>query len=236
METTFKASDKLGDIVTNFPGASNIFKAYNIDFCCGGNRPLAAVAKQQNLNEEEILQKIHESFEEMSKLKRDNVEWRSVSSIEMIDHIVVTHHAYLQKELPILSEFVTKILRVHGPNHGDVLLQLHKLYHTLKMELDQHLIKEEEMVFPLIKQYEKNPSDELKAKIAYNINELESEHTAAGDILREMRDVTDNYTLPLDACRTYTLTFQKLEEMEADLFQHIHLENNIMFLRYTNND
>lgn len=232
MATALTGAEKIGEIVTSFPKASNIFKSYQIDFCCGGNRVLSTVIRQQGLNEDEVLGKLNEVCQEAASLKEADMDWAKAASPDLIDFVVNAHHVYLRKELPLLSEFVTKILTVHGPNHGEVLSKLHKLFHTLKMELEQHLIKEEQMIFPLIKEYEQNPSDALRGKISQVIEELESEHTTAGDLLKEMRAVTDQYKLPEDACRTYTLTFLKLEELESDLFQHIHLENNILFPRY----
>lgn len=232
METIFTASDKLGDIVSKLPKASEIFKQYNIDFCCGGQRPLAAAIQEQKLNEGEILAALEQAYQEAESVKQDTAkDWRQTSYSELIDHIVNTHHAYLNQELPRLSENVTKILRVHGVHHGAVLSKVHKLFHSLKMDLEQHLIKEEEILFPLIKEYEKNPTDSLLPKIRETIQDIENEHTAAGDILKEIRSITEQYVTPADACTTFRSTYQRLEELESDLFQHIHLENNILFPR-----
>lgn len=233
MQPAFNGSEKIGEIVAKFPKASHIFREYQIDFCCGGNRPLSEAIRAQNLDEAKVLGKLNQLCGETERLTDGETDWRAVSSSDLMDHIIAVHHAYLQKELPLLSDFVTKILRVHGAAHGEVLSGLHRLFHSLKAELEQHLIKEEEEIFPLIKQWEANPSQELLEKTVRAIGELEREHSAAGDLLKEMRQVTDHYKLPEEACRTYTLTFQKLEELEADLFQHIHLENNILFLRLT---
>lgn len=230
MTQTFSGSDKIGEIVTIFPGASNLFKEFNIDFCCGGNRSLTAVLRQLGTNEEQFIEILNQNFLEANH-KETSVDWREKSFTELIDHIVSTHHAYVQKELPLLSEFTSKILRVHGPTQGDTLFKLHKLFHDMKAELEVHLMTEEVVVFPLIKQYEENPSQELRDSTVKTIIEMESDHSNVGDILKEMRAVTSNYALPPEACRTYTLTFQKLEEFESDLFQHIHLENNILFHR-----
>lgn len=235
MQAAFTGVEKIGEIVTRFPKASDLFKAHQIDFCCGGNRPLAEVVREHSLNEGEILQKLNQMYEEAVSARQEDTDWRTVPSSQLIDHIVETHHAYLQGELPLLSEYVTKILRVHGANHGEVLSKLHRLYHNLKLELDQYLVKEEQIIFPLIKQYEAQQDAGLREKAARVIGELESEHSTAGDLLKEMRAVTDQYTLPDGACRTYMLTFQKLQELESDLFQHIHLENNILFPRVVNN-
>jgi len=166
----------------------------------------------------------------LQNLKSEDKNWTNISFSDLIDHVVNTHHAYLNVELPKLSELVRKIYRVHGEGHPE-LSDVYRLFHTLKMELEQHLIKEEEIVFPLIKQYEENPSHELLERTLKVINELEGEHEGAGDILKELRKVTNSYEMPSDGCYSYDLTFKGLEHLESDTFQHIHLENNIMFPR-----
>ncbi len=232
MDRTFSGSDKVGEIVAVYPGASNLFKANSIDFCCGGNRTLESVLRKQGIEEGGFLAELNESYEAAGKRAGQEVDWLSEPSTELIEHVVSTHHAYIQKELPLLSEFTTKVLRVHGQEQGAVLSGLHRLFHTMKLELEQHLISEEEQIFPLIRQYEREPSEELRAQIASVIEQLESEHSGVGELLKQMRAITQNYTLPEGACRTYTLTYQKLELLEEDLFRHIHLENHILFPRY----
>jgi regulator of cell morphogenesis and NO signaling len=211
------------------PKASDIFKEYRIDFCCGGNRPLQEAIEEKGLNEKEVLERLEKAYEEMQKYSSDQVDFKLMNPGDLADYIVNTHHSYLNTELPRISEYVNTILKVHGKNHGDVLFKVHKLFHSLKSDLEQHLIKEEQILFPMIKEYDKNPSAEMIRKIAAVIKEIEDEHEGAGDILKELREITDNYAVPEDGCRTYSITFQKLEELESDLFQHIHLENNILF-------
>jgi regulator of cell morphogenesis and NO signaling len=228
--STFHSSQKIGEIVTKFPKAADILKEYRIDFCCGGDRPLLTAIKEQDLSEPEILDRINRLYEELKNVKTEDRNWVEAPFGELIDHIVNTHHAYLNAELPRISELTTKILRVHGENHPE-LSKVHKLFHTLKMELEAHLIKEETIQYPAIKEYEKNKTEQsLKKAVSVN-KELESEHTAAGDILKELRKVTNDFTAPEDGCNTYKITYAKLEEMENDTFQHIHLENNILFPR-----
>jgi regulator of cell morphogenesis and NO signaling len=211
------------------PKASDIFKEYRIDFCCGGNRPLQEAIEEKGLNEKEVLERLEKAYEKMQKYNSNQVDFKLMKPGDLIDYIVNTHHSYLNTELPRISEYVNTILKVHGKNHGDVLFKVHKLFHSLKADLEQHLIKEEQILFPMIKEYDKNPSAEMIRKIAAVIKEIEDEHEGAGDILKELREITDNYAVPEDGCRTYSITFQKLEELESDLFQHIHLENNILF-------
>ncbi len=227
--TKFNANQSLGEIVAIMPKASEVFKAYNIDFCCGGHRPLAEAIKEGKLNEEELLQKLDKTYEETKKISRQ-VDFRKMSNSDLIDHVVNTHHVYLRKTLPHLGELISTILRVHGPNHEE-LFKVHKLFNNLKTELEQHLIKEEEILFPMIKEYEKTPSEELLKKIAKVVKETEDEHDAAGDILKELRKITGEYCIPDDGCTTYGLSYDTLKELESDLFEHIHLENNILFKR-----
>ncbi|GAA0772917.1 iron-sulfur cluster repair di-iron protein [Clostridium subterminale] len=228
----FNSSQTVGEIVSIMPKASEIFKQYKIDFCCGGNRPLTDVLYELHLDENLILNKINEIFEESNNTKEVSIDFRALTSSELIDHIENTHHAYTKRVLPELGELTTKIMQVHGINHK-VLFRVHKLFSMLKTELEQHLLKEEQILFPLIKKYDKNPSVKQLQNIDEVINETEDEHEAAGDILKELRKITDDFKVPNDGCNTYVITFKTLEELEADLFQHIHLENNILFKRIT---
>jgi regulator of cell morphogenesis and NO signaling len=228
--TQFNADQKIGEIVTQFPKAADIFKEYRIDFCCGGDRLLKGVLQEEGLNEAEVLDRINSLYEELKDVNNSDKDWTQESSSRLIDHIINTHHANLQVQLPRLSELTTKILRVHGAHHPE-LATVHRLFHSLKMELEQHLIKEEEIEFPLIKDYETNPSPETRDKILKVLNELETEHEGAGNLLKELRKVTEDFKLPEDACNTYRITYEKLEDLENDTFQHVHLENNILFPR-----
>lgn len=224
---TFNMSQSIGEIVSMMPKASEVFKEYNIDFCCGGHRPLSEAIKQQKLNGQVVLLKLDEEYEKTRNFT-NQVDFRKMSHNKLIDYIINTHHVFVKRVLPELSELTTKILRVHGPNHSD-LFKVHKLFHGLKTELEQHLIKEEEILFPMIKEYEKKPSKELLKRISTVMEETEDEHEMAGGVLKELRKITQEYNVPEDGCSTYCKTFDKLQELEADLFQHIHLENNILF-------
>lgn len=226
----FLVTDRIGEIVTRFPKAADVFKDYRVDFCCGGDRPVQEALQEQGLKEDEVLGKINALYEELKDQKIEDKDWTKESAARLIEHVVNTHHAYLNAELPRISELTTKILRVHGANHPEIAT-VHRLFHQLKLELEQHLIKEEEIEFPLIKEYEENPSPERLQKLLQAIEKLGEEHEGAGALLKELRTVTKDYALPEDACNTYRLTYQKLEELENDTFQHVHLENNILFSR-----
>lgn len=228
MNNNFKISDKIGSIVTKFPQASNLFLEYRIDFCCGGDRPLEVAIKEQNLDENKILNLLNEKYEEFKVKNEKFTDWAKEEPSKLIDYVVNNHHSFLNKELPIISELVLKILKVHGESHEE-LFKIHKLFNTLRIELEEHLVKEEQLVFPMIKKYEKDRTESNREKLINLINELESEHTGAGDIIKELREVTNHYIVPEDVCRTFELTYKKLMDLEKDTFEHIHLENNILF-------
>lgn len=229
MTTEFIKETLIADIVTQVPQASDILKGYRIDFCCGGNRSIGEAIEERQLNEQEILEKLNAV---LAKSLEENIlpQWEEATFTEIIDHIIHKHHSFLYQELPALGQFVTKVARVHGGTRHE-LLEVYRLFNDLKSELEQHTIKEEQTVFPLIKGFEANPNSENLAKLKEVIKELEDEHTGAGDLLKKLREVTADYLLPEGACMTYQLTYRRLDELESDLFQHIHLENNILFPR-----
>lgn len=230
MEKVFKETLTVGEIVTKFPKASDVFKSYRIDFCCGGNKTVNEASLEKNVSTEEVLATLNTLYNDTNTIDEAETDWNQVPYSQLIDHVVNKHHRYLNEELPQLSPYVTKVLRVHGAGHPE-LSKVHHLFNALKTELEQHLIKEETEAFPMILQFENNPTSENLVKLKKIVDELENEHDQAGDIIKELREITSDFTLPVDACRTYQLVYNRLEELESDLFQHIHLENNILFPR-----
>jgi regulator of cell morphogenesis and NO signaling len=228
MEKVFTEQSTVGEIVAVFPKSSDLFKTYKIDFCCGGNRALQEVLTERNLPVEDILQQLNTMYQQ--SLEKVEKNWLQASYTELIDHIIQRHHRYLAEELPQLSPYVTKVLRVHGAEHPH-LVKVHKLFNELKTELEQHMMKEETKAFPLILQFDQHPTSENEKAMKQVIQELVSEHDAAGDIIKEIREITNDFTPPADACGTYRLVYNRLEALESDLFEHIHLENNILFPR-----
>ncbi|BCZ46703.1 iron-sulfur cluster repair di-iron protein [Clostridium gelidum] len=230
----FNSNQKIGDIVAKFPNAADILKKYRIDFCCGGDRLLVTAINEQGINEEELLERINISYEIFkNNIQSNDRNWLEVSFEELIDQIVNSHHAYLYENLPKISELTTKILRVHGAKHPE-LSRVYKLFHTIKMDLEAHLIEEETIQYPAIKSYLMNNNEADLDKAINIIKQLQDEHTGAGNILKELREITNDYEAPANACTTYRLAYSKLDEMESDLFQHIHLESNILFPRLCN--
>ncbi len=215
----------IGGVVAELATASQIFSEYGIDFCCGGHRKLSDVIKEQNVNEEGLYEALRFAQEERSDSYSGN-NFTDMSHAVLTDYIEDTHHSYLRKALPDTTELLSTILRVHGKNHKE-LFDVYRLFGALKTDLEQHLLKEETILFPALAQVD-GDQDEILGLAT----EIIREHEAAGDILGELRRMTNDYKLPEDACGTYHKAYEMLEDLEKDLHQHIHLENNILLKEY----
>ncbi|MNW96904.1 Iron-sulfur cluster repair protein ScdA [compost metagenome] len=227
---TFKAEDMVRDIVVRFPKSSDYFRSHRIDFCCGGNRPLSEALEERGLRTEEVLEDLHKLHSE-HPVTEENDNHAAWSSNDLIAYIVNKHHAYLREELPLIEQNVKKVYRVHG-QEGDHLAEINRLFGILKTDLLEHTEKEEANVFPKMINWESDQESETLTKLRSSITELEAEHDTAGDILKEIRELTQDFTPPAHACTTYRMTYSRLEELEAMTFQHVHVENNILFPRY----
>lgn len=227
----FHANDTLGTVVTKFPSAATIFQDVKIDFCCGGARTIEQASQEAGLSLDALMNEINAAWERQQSQQQQTVNWQEAPLSELVDHILQAHHAYLHENMPIIGELTTKILRVHGEHHSDVLTPLHRTFHLFKLDMEEHLIKEEGTVFPLIKSYDGNLTAAALRSINQIIERLEQEHDEAGQQLKAMREATHDYDLPADACRTYTRTYQLLQELEENTFLHVHLENNVLFPR-----
>ncbi|QED47208.1 iron-sulfur cluster repair di-iron protein [Cytobacillus dafuensis] len=230
MNMPFTETSLVKDIVNALPKTSDVFKRYRIDFCCGGNTPLITAATELSINMEQLMNDLNEIYTKENNHNDDMEVWTNSSSEDIINHINVHYHTPLLDELAQLSPYVTKVSKVHGSNHPE-LVKVYELFSVFKKEMIEHTAKEEETVFPLLKELD-NPALENREEIVNYIKELEKEHDQVGEILRELREVTYDYKLPLNACGTYTLVYKRLEMLEEQTFMHVHLENNILFPRY----
>lgn len=230
MSYPFSNTTLVKDIVNEMPKAADLFKKNRIDFCCGGNIPLSQAANESGVNIEELtagLKEIHENNEN----RKDTPDiWTESASEDIVKHIQERYHRPLEEELAQLSPYVTKVSKVHGAGHPE-LIRVYELFYELKKELLDHTAKEDSTVFPMLLKLDDPNVENKEEKIAY-ITELEKEHDHAGSILKELREITSDFTPPLDACGTYRLVYKRLEMLESDTFMHIHLENNILFPRY----
>jgi len=218
---TITSETKVGQLAAQHPLATRVFARHGIDFCCGGGEPLGAVCADKGLETSVILAEIAKELE-VTDTSADR--WDTAPLAELIDHIMVTHHQYLYEELPRLESMARKVLDVHRDKDPERLSELFSIYLEIQAELKQHMMKEEQILFPMIRQGQ-------GAQTGGPIAVMEKEHEAVGGALRRVRELTDDYTVPAEACNTWRALWHGLEALEEDLHQHIHLENNILFPR-----
>ena len=224
---TVTATETVGEIVAANPSSARLFERYGIDYCCGGNRPLAEACSEKGLSLEEFSREL--TAADAPGTERD---WRAAPLAELIGHIVGKHHNYLRSELPEIERKIEKVLAAHGERHGGTLAALREVFRGLKAELSEHMMKEERILFPMIRNMEITARLAMPAgAIQHPIREMEHEHASAGQALAEMRRLTKDFSPPDDACNTFRVLYRQIEELESDLHTHIHLENNILFPR-----
>ena len=218
----------VGELVAEKPSRSRVFEGFKIDYCCGGERKLGDACERAGVSADDVVAAIAESDRNGNgDAARD---WSKSPLGELIDHILNAHHAYLRRELPRLSEMAAKVARAHGERFPWVL-ECKQVLSELRDELDSHMMKEEQMLFPMIRQIEEaDTAPSLHCGTLENpITVMEHEHDNAGNALRRLRELTKGFSPPPDACNTFRAWLDGLSELEADLHEHIHEENNILF-------
>ncbi|MDN3656338.1 iron-sulfur cluster repair di-iron protein [Ferruginibacter paludis] len=210
---------------------AQIFKKYGLDFCCGGKKTVKQACAEKGLDVTKIEQELQQADQLPSSRPIPYTDW----PLDFLaDYIVNTHHSYVIKSLPDLRSYAHKVLKVHGSHHPE-LARIYELVEAINTELTSHLAKEEKVLFPYIKEITKAGKNTEPLHAAHfgtvqnPINMMEMEHEEVGKNLEEIRELTKNYTLPEDACASYSLLYRLLDEFEEDLHLHIHLENNILF-------
>ena len=228
MKTSIGRELTVGEMVVEQPSRARVFEQFGIDYCCGGKIPLAEACATRGTDLDAVLNALRES--ETVASPDTEKDWSRESMTSLVDHIVATHHAYLREEFPRLTKMTEKVVQVHGERHSE-LAEVRDVFAALRAELDIHMQKEEEVLFPMIKQLDSGVTGaaSLCGTIAAPIRMMEHEHDSAGDALGRLRRLTDDFAIPADACNTYRVMLDGLATLEADLHQHIHKENNILF-------
>ncbi len=217
-------------VVQDFRTAA-VFQKYGLDFCCGGGVSIETACRKKGVDVDELVADLTRGSIEGSV---DLPRFSAWSDTLLVDYIENNHHNWVRSVLPVITQHATKVARVHG-EHRPSLKQVDLKVQRLAVELLEHMEREESELFPLIRSLVNAPSDqrsEIREKITSLIEELESDHDGAGEMMREVRELTDGYLPPADACMTYKVLFNELEEFERDLHTHVHLENNLLFPRY----
>jgi len=226
----------VGELVRERPARSRVFEALDIDYCCGGKLPLEQACKKKGLDVEDVRRRLAES--DAAQEATDLVDADAMGLAELADHIQHVHHDYLKAELPRLDAITEKVARVHGENEPR-LADVRHAFVKLRDELVPHMMKEEIVLFPLIRQLEshanESPNEPLEqfhcGSVQNPIRQMMIEHDHSGDELAVMREKTDGFTPPEWACNTYRAMLDALAALEKDMHQHIHKENNVLFIK-----
>ena len=222
----------VGQLVAEDPRRARLFERLGIDYCCGGRAPLDRACREKGLDVTAVLRQL-EAGEARSRYDdHESFAGTTATMRELIDHIVMRHHAYLLREMPRLAALADRVVDAHGARHPE-LHEVRDVFETLRDELRFHMLKEEKILFPIIERLEAAiEMPELHpGRVGNPIEVMEHEHDDAGSALARLRELTDGYTPPGDACPTYQALLSGLAELEADLHAHIHEENNILFPR-----
>lgn len=227
------AQRTIGDLVAEDYRRATLFKQYGIDFCCGGGRTLEAACEKNGLAVEDMERALENIKGRNGAESARATAW---SADFLADYIVNEHHTYVRENIPIIQEFSAKVARVHGAANPEVV-EIAGLFQELAVEMYQHMMKEERVLFPHAKLLVAAEKDGRTAApppfgtVRNPIRMMEHEHDRAGGIMREIRRLSSDFTPPEHACNTYRVLYAKLEEFEEDLHRHVHLENNILFPR-----
>jgi regulator of cell morphogenesis and NO signaling len=231
---TIPSTKTVGEIAAEMPNATRELEKLGIDYCCGGSRTLGDACAEAKISVDEVLARLEKST--ASFTASDTKDWQDQPLADLIAHITSTHHVFVREECPRIEALAAKVVGVHGKNHPE-LLRVQETFSALAEELKVHLMKEEQVLFPYLVRLEESfvagePAPPAMFGTVVNpVRMMMQEHDGAGDALRTLRSITKEYAVPADACISYRTLYQALQGFEADLHQHIHLENNILFPR-----
>ena len=223
------------ELAVENPAATRIFEKLGIDYCCGGNQSLDEACRAVNLPLDQVLDSL-EMAEQTARSAQKFHDWPREPLADLIAHINGTHHKYTREEIARLGPLFVKVCSVHGQNHPE-LAEIRAIFAGLAQELTMHMMKEEMVLFPYIVRMEESVIQNEPimpppfGSVQNPVSMMEHEHDSAGAALGAMRHASSSYSVPPDACVSYQTLYKALAEFEADLHQHIHLENNILFPR-----
>jgi regulator of cell morphogenesis and NO signaling len=211
----------LGDIVAERPGRARVLERAGLDYCCHGRRTLADAATDADLDAAALALELAQVDDPVG------ADVDALGPVELVDHIVATHHEYLHDELPLLHALASRVRDVHSARHPE-LHEVARLVAALRADLEPHLAKEEQVLFPAIRRLADGGLPPF-GPITSPIRVMEAEHEQAGELLVELRAASGGYQPPEDACASYRQLYERLASLEADTHRHIHLENNVLF-------
>jgi regulator of cell morphogenesis and NO signaling len=220
------------ELALELPNATRVFESMGIDYCCGGAKSLREACAKAKLPVQDALAKLQQAAEDDSGPVRD--DWSAAPMSDLIHHIVDKHHRFTREEIARLQPLFEKVCSVHGKNHPE-LFDMQQTFRGLAEELNLHMMKEERILFPYIIRMEESVLQKESVvpppfgTVQNPVRTMALEHDSAGDALARLRETSGTYNAPVDACISFRTLYRALEGFEADLHQHIHLENNVLF-------
>lgn len=219
------AEKTIGSIVAENYQAAAVFDKYHLDFCCGGRKLLGEACSQRQINVEDV----EADLQQLSKASDPAKAFQQMDSGTLISYILLHHHFYIRQHGPIILQHLEKVAFKHGASFP-YMIRVAAVFSALMEELLHHMRKEEEVLFPAIRSLDL-PGSNKAVNVQAPIRVMEQEHDEAGFLLEEIRKLTNNYSIPDQACTTFRISLQELEEFESRMHEHVHLENNILFPR-----
>ena len=221
---TITENTTIAEIATALPSSVRVFHRHGIDFCCGGKRRFGDVCRERGLQFTAIAGEVQTAAASRAETDQD---WAHAPLGRLIGHILATYHEPLREELPRLQAMAAKVATVHG-DMDQRLTGVSSIVAELSADLYAHMFKEEQVLFPAIREIE---DASARVGIEAPIRVMEHEHDRAGELLAELRELTDGYEPPAWGCATLRALFHGLSELEAAMHVHVHLENNVLFPR-----
>jgi regulator of cell morphogenesis and NO signaling len=231
-QTQVNSADKtIGEFVAEDYRTAAVFEKNGIDFCCGGKVAISEACREKGIELDKILAELASAGSTPIDRSQNYAAW---DLSFLADYIINTHHSYLYENLGQIVTYAHKVAQVHGANHPEVI-EIASIFDGIATEMAAHLREEEEVLFPTIKKVEAvgktgaMPDTKDLETVRVSLEKLIREHDEVGNAVHAIRHLANDYTLPPDACTTFMVTYQKLQEFEDDLHKHVHLENNILF-------
>ncbi|RLD21081.1 MAG: iron-sulfur cluster repair di-iron protein [Bacteroidetes bacterium] len=221
----------VGEMVAEDYRTAEVFKKFGIEFCCGGKVTLENTCQKRGIDINAVQDALESLDNQVDTSAHDYNNWELD---KLIDHIVNTHHSYVNAALSQLDEYSAKVAKVHGNGNPEVV-EIYHHYQAIANELRMHMHKEEAILFPYIRtmvvanRYGEALTPPPFGSVKFPIDMMESEHVSAGNAMESIKQLSNDFSPPEHACNTYRVLYAKLQEFESDLHQHIHLENNILF-------
>lgn len=221
------------DIALESPQTTRVFEEFKIDYCCGGRKPFAEACKTAGIDPRMLTQRLEMALAGDRMTVDAELPERKKPS-DLIDYIVTKHHIFTRTEIGRLNELMEKVCRKHGDQH-EKLFEVRRIFTELGDDMLLHMRKEEAVLFPFIKQLEMAAAGQFAAfpapfgSVQNPVRMMMQEHDIAAGHLRQIRDLTSEYTLPAEACPSFKALYSGLQDLEKDLHRHVHLENNVLF-------